>query len=117
MDQNSSNIPKKIQLPCVLEVSGCVFLKGRTREMTDQEISVQCPNLAVLGAKKPKVGISGVLTFEFILYGSPREVLRIPCRVNYVSSIVVGLHININTLNHHQRQCFADLLTSSVNKE
>jgi hypothetical protein len=112
MDQHSSHTPKKIQLPCILEVAGCGLLSGRTRELTEQEISMQFPNLAYKGARKPKVGTSGVLTFELIMYGNPKEVLRMPCRINYVSSIIVGVQINTQVLNSRQRARFAELLES-----
>lgn len=111
MDPNT-HTPKKIQLPCILEVSGCGFLNGRTVELTEQEVSMQFPSLSAPGAKKPKVGMPAMLTFEFILYGTPREMLRMPCRINYVSSIVVGVQINTQALNFHQRGCYEALLKS-----
>ena len=110
MEQKQPRKPKQVQLPCILESSGCGFLNGRTRELSEQEVSLQCPGLVYPGARKPKVGTSGILTFEFILFGNPREMLRMPCRIKYVISSTVGVQINLQSLNLHQRHCFTDLL-------
>jgi hypothetical protein len=106
------NRAKKIELPCMLEVSGCGMLSGRTRELTGHEVSMQIPNLAYPGARKPKVGSSGMLTFELITYGNPRETLRMPCHINLVSSLIVTVSINVQTLNSRQRDRYIDLLKS-----
>jgi len=53
-----------------------------------------------------------MLTFELIMYGTPKEVLRMPCRVSSVSSIIVSVQINTQTLNSRQRDRFIELLKS-----
>ncbi len=88
------------------------MLSGRTRELTGHEISMQFPNLAFPSARKPKVGASGMLTFELVMYGTPKETLRMPCHVNFVSSVIVNVSINVQTLNSRQRERFIELLKS-----
>ena len=112
MYPKTDHAPKKIHLPCILEASGCGFLNGHTQQMTEQEVSMQFPCLAYPWTQKPKVGNAGVLTFEFVLYGNPREMLRIPCHISYVRSILVGVQINTQALSFRQQRCFADLLKS-----
>ncbi len=112
MDKAAPDSSKKLELPCTLEVAGCGVLAGRTHDLSSQEILIQCPCLVFPGARKPKIGATGLITLTFHLPGISRETLKIPCRVAYVSSNMVGLQINVQVLNSHQRERFADLLMS-----
>jgi hypothetical protein len=112
MNQQTNTSPKKIDLPCLVEVAGCGVLAGHTYEMTANDISMQCPGLAFPGARKPKVSSSGVLTLTFHLAGASRETLKIPCRIAYVTANILGVQINSQALNSHQRESFAELLKS-----
>jgi hypothetical protein len=112
MDPHTYAPPKKIDLPCLVEVAGCGVLAGHTHEMTADDVSMQCPSLAFPGARKPKTGSTGVLTLAFHLAGGLRETLKIPCRIAYVTANILGVQINTQMLNSHQRECFAELLKS-----
>ncbi|MFZ4700639.1 MAG: hypothetical protein ACOYMG_11380 [Candidatus Methylumidiphilus sp.] len=112
MDQHTNASPKKIDLPCIVEIAGCGVLAGRTREMTESEASLQCPSLAFPGARKPKVGATGLLTLTFQLEGASRVTLKIPCRIAFSSANLLGVQINTQALNSHHRENFTDLLRS-----
>ncbi len=47
-------IPKAIQLPCILDISGRHYLTGETRELSEHEATVQIPALAFSETQKPR---------------------------------------------------------------
>lgn len=111
---DSATERKEIRIACVLEVPGAAPLYGQTRELSEREASVQSPSLAVPGIRKPRTGDTGILTLAAPGQQSPREALKIPCRVAHVIGNVVGLQLHSVGLNSRQKDSLAALLKSHL---
>ncbi len=107
-DPNAERRP--IRIPCKLEIPGAITLYGQTRELSEREASLQSPNLAVPGLRKPRTGDAGVLTLSGRGPMSQREALKIPCRVAHVIGNLVGVQLNLALLTPRQKEGFAALL-------
>jgi hypothetical protein len=113
--QQFLSTPKAIHLPCTLLVAHRLFFRGETRELSEHEASVQIPALVFPGMQKPEHGVSCVLTLNKRSSGGlPTEILKIPCRVVYVATILIGLNLNTEELDEHQHRIFDTLLEMKV---
>ncbi len=113
------SLRKRIRLSCLLEIAGHTPISGQTRDLSEQEAVVQSPALMSSVFKKPAAGETGLLTFNIPQKGTPREIkempreiLRIPCIVIYVTQNIVGLRLNTIPLDAHQQNVFEKLLES-----
>ncbi len=80
---------------------------------------MQSPALMFSVFKKPAPGETGLLTFAIPqkvtprkVKDMPREILRIPCVVVYVTQNIVGLQLNTIPLDAHQQNVLEKLLQS-----
>lgn len=105
---------KFINLPCTLEVGGHFFFRGETRELSEHEATVQIPALAFSGAQKPRHGMNCMLILNVNSLGARLpETLKIPCRVSYTATILIGLNLNIEAVDNRQREIFDELLQAN----
>jgi len=111
VDKKDTLTLKPFDLACLLETSSGT-LPGRTSLLSEDEASLQFPSLVFPNIRKPKIGSTGVLTLTFHLHGHPIETLKIPCRVAYVISILVGVRLNTQALNSQQHERYIMLLKS-----
>ncbi len=101
---------KPIVLPCTLELTSRIGYKGETRDLSMLEATVNLPSLCFPGSKPPKFGATGVLSVS-LRGGGIREVMKIPCRIDYVSTTQVGLTLRSQALNTRQQKVFEAALS------
>jgi hypothetical protein len=100
---------REIRLSCSLEVPGSTAVAGYTRDLSQQDVSLQSAALATPGPRRPKPGDTGVLTLQIHGPGLPRTTLKIPCRVGFINGNIVSIQINTAGLGTQQKDTF-DLL-------
>ena len=104
-----------IHLPCTLEVASHLFFIGETQKLSKLEAAVHVPSLAVPGNKPPPHGASCLLTLNIPRSGVMQpEILKIPCQVVYIVSIIIHLNLNAEDLNSRQHNIFDALLTDNL---
>lgn len=110
MTASNQDAPKAIHLPCLLEV-GHAFYRGNTCELSEHVATVQIPALIFPGMKKPRHGESAMLSFD--LHESRelrRETLKIPCKVSYIATIIVGLIVDRLFMSEEQHKTYEAVL-------
>ncbi|MFM8330614.1 MAG: hypothetical protein ACKN9T_02900 [Candidatus Methylumidiphilus sp.] len=105
---------RAIHLPCIL-AAGYHFFRGNTCELSEEEAAVQIPSLAYPGVKSPAHGVAAVLTLGLGRGGGAmREILKIPCKVTYIATTVVGLQLYTQDLDERQQKIFDAVLKVKV---
>ncbi|NJN47116.1 MAG: hypothetical protein HC808_12230 [Candidatus Competibacteraceae bacterium] len=93
----------------MLELSSGISCAARIVNLTLDAAMVSSNMLMMPGARLPKPGDTGIMTFSVPL-GGKRETLKIPCRVAYVNSGQVGLNIMSPMLTSQQQAHLQNLV-------
>jgi hypothetical protein len=95
---------------CLIKI-GHGFYRGNTCELSDHTMAVHIPALIYPGMNKPKQGETAMLTVD--LQGVRalwRKRLKIPCKIVYLATIIVGLQFDPQFLSEEQQKIYAEVL-------
>ncbi|MEE4378067.1 MAG: hypothetical protein V2J55_11240 [Candidatus Competibacteraceae bacterium] len=97
------------QLECMLELSSGISCAARIVNLSMDAALVSSNMLMMPGARVPKAGDTGLMTFSASV-GGKRETLKIPCRVAYVNSGQLGVNIMSPMLTNQQQALLTHLV-------